>query len=230
MSPPRHPPILRTGSSDCPFVMLVSRFWVHCLGSLQLLTGGGSEASKIEGENAEKDGRPTKKSDAKAGEGDKKELQEEEKEMRTIFVGNLPITFNPKKVKGRFKEYGAIESVRLRSVAVEGMAVDKAGDQVSLSPPCLPLPSFRRSIVCILFCACVLVCWFFARVFFVCLIVCFLSWIQVVALSGRSGCHWWRLRRGRWIRPAVLSPDSLFPPSRLRCSFFVSFSGGLKQY
>eukprot|EP00904_Undaria_pinnatifida_P009138 jgi/Undpi1/5354/HiC_scaffold_2.g00635.m1 len=112
----------------------------------KLLTGGGSEASKIEGENAEKDGRPTKKSDAKAGEGDKKELQEEEKEMRTIFVGNLPITFNPKKVKGRFKEYGAIESVRLRSVAVEGMAVDKAGDQASLSPPCLPLPSFRRSI------------------------------------------------------------------------------------
>ena len=45
-------------------------------------------------------------------------------------MGNLPASFNPKKVKAVFKEYGTVESVRIRSVAVQGMAVDKAGDQV----------------------------------------------------------------------------------------------------
>lgn len=49
-----------------------------------------------------------------------------------MFVGNLPASFNPKKVKSVFKEYGKVESVRLRSVAVQGMAVDKAGDQVRI--------------------------------------------------------------------------------------------------
>ncbi|XP_036133615.1 RNA-binding protein 34 [Molossus molossus] len=44
--------------------------------------------------------------------------QEEErlKNDRTVFVGNLPITCNKKKLKSFFKEYGPIESVRFRSV------------------------------------------------------------------------------------------------------------------
>lgn len=63
------------------------------------------------------------KRSARGTEGD------DEKETRTVFVGNLPTSFNPKKVKSVFKEYGAVESVRLRSVAVAGTAVDKAGDQ-----------------------------------------------------------------------------------------------------
>ncbi|XP_076981920.1 LOW QUALITY PROTEIN: RNA-binding protein 34-like [Tamandua tetradactyla] len=44
--------------------------------------------------------------------------QEEErlKNERTVFVGNLPITCNKKKLKSFFKEYGQIESVRFRSV------------------------------------------------------------------------------------------------------------------
>ncbi|KAF7477765.1 RNA-binding protein 34 isoform X2 [Marmota monax] len=44
--------------------------------------------------------------------------QEEErlKNERTIFVGNLPVTCNKKKLKSFFREYGQIESVRFRSL------------------------------------------------------------------------------------------------------------------
>ncbi|XP_054569069.1 RNA-binding protein 34 [Eptesicus fuscus] len=44
--------------------------------------------------------------------------QEEErlKNERTVFVGNLPVTCNKKKLKSFFKEFGPIESVRFRSV------------------------------------------------------------------------------------------------------------------
>uniref|UniRef100_A0A8C5VMU3 RNA-binding protein 34 n=1 Tax=Microcebus murinus TaxID=30608 RepID=A0A8C5VMU3_MICMU len=44
--------------------------------------------------------------------------QEEErsKNERTVFVGNLPVTCNKKKLKSFFKEYGQIESVRFCSL------------------------------------------------------------------------------------------------------------------
>nr|XP_012422627.1 PREDICTED: RNA-binding protein 34 isoform X2 [Odobenus rosmarus divergens] len=44
--------------------------------------------------------------------------QEEErlKNKRTVFVGNLPVTCNKKKLKSFFREYGQIESVRFRSL------------------------------------------------------------------------------------------------------------------
>ncbi|XP_006895455.1 PREDICTED: RNA-binding protein 34 [Elephantulus edwardii] len=46
------------------------------------------------------------------------QLSQEErlKNERTVFVGNLPVTFNKKKLKSFFKEYGQIESVRFRSL------------------------------------------------------------------------------------------------------------------
>ncbi|XP_057593250.1 RNA-binding protein 34 isoform X1 [Hippopotamus amphibius kiboko] len=50
--------------------------------------------------------------------------QEEErlKNERTVFVGNLPVTCNKKKLKSFFKEYGQIESVRFRSlIPAEGI-------------------------------------------------------------------------------------------------------------
>ncbi|KAM8956692.1 RNA-binding protein 34 [Lycaon pictus] len=44
--------------------------------------------------------------------------QEEErlKNERTVFVGNLPVTCNKKKLKSFFREYGQIDSVRFRSL------------------------------------------------------------------------------------------------------------------
>ncbi|KNC75555.1 hypothetical protein SARC_11925, partial [Sphaeroforma arctica JP610] len=41
-----------------------------------------------------------------------------ERSMRTVFVGNVPIKCNHGAFKAQFKEFGAIESVRFRSVAV----------------------------------------------------------------------------------------------------------------
>uniref|UniRef100_A0A8C6DHS5 RNA-binding protein 34 n=1 Tax=Moschus moschiferus TaxID=68415 RepID=A0A8C6DHS5_MOSMO len=54
--------------------------------------------------------------------------QEEErlKNERTVFVGNLPVTCNKKKLKSFFKEYGQIESVRFRSlIPAEGILSKK---------------------------------------------------------------------------------------------------------
>jgi len=48
-----------------------------------------------------------------------------EKEGRTVFVGNLPSTVNPKAIKRRFKEYGEVECVRLRNVARPDMTTTK---------------------------------------------------------------------------------------------------------
>ncbi|XP_001512144.2 RNA-binding protein 34 isoform X1 [Ornithorhynchus anatinus] len=48
------------------------------------------------------------------------------KNERTVFVGNLPVTCNKKKLKSIFKEYGPIESVRFRSVIpAEGISTKK---------------------------------------------------------------------------------------------------------
>ncbi|XP_030793078.1 RNA-binding protein 34 isoform X2 [Rhinopithecus roxellana] len=65
--------------------------------------------------------------------------QEEErlKNERTVFVGNLPVTCNKKKLKSFFKEYGQIESVRFRSlIPAEGtlskkLAAIKNGAQIA---------------------------------------------------------------------------------------------------
>uniref|UniRef100_A0A8D2CY59 RNA-binding protein 34 n=1 Tax=Sciurus vulgaris TaxID=55149 RepID=A0A8D2CY59_SCIVU len=54
--------------------------------------------------------------------------QEEErlKNERTVFVGNLPVMCNKKKLKSFFKEYGQIESVRFRSlIPAEGTVSKK---------------------------------------------------------------------------------------------------------
>ncbi|XP_077750565.1 RNA-binding protein 34 isoform X3 [Canis aureus] len=65
--------------------------------------------------------------------------QEEEKlkNERTVFVGNLPVTCNKKKLKSFFREYGQIDSVRFRSlIPAEGtlskkLAAIKNGAQIA---------------------------------------------------------------------------------------------------
>ncbi|XP_062938748.1 RNA-binding protein 34 [Cynocephalus volans] len=57
--------------------------------------------------------------DTIVGQRKKTQVNQEEERLkneRTVFVGNLPITFNKKKLKSFFKEYGQIESVRFRSL------------------------------------------------------------------------------------------------------------------
>lgn len=43
---------------------------------------------------------------------------EDQREARTIFVGNIPLSYSRRKIKQLFKAYGTVESVRLRSIAV----------------------------------------------------------------------------------------------------------------
>ncbi|XP_010620265.1 RNA-binding protein 34 isoform X2 [Fukomys damarensis] len=63
--------------------------------------------------------------------------EERLKNERTVFVGNLPVTCNKKKLKSFFKEYGQIESVRFRSlIPAEGtvskkLAAIKNGAQIA---------------------------------------------------------------------------------------------------
>lgn len=52
-----------------------------------------------------------------------------EKENRTCFVGNIGITESKKSILRFFKKFGHIESVRMRSVPIEGTAVDEDGNQ-----------------------------------------------------------------------------------------------------
>jgi len=50
-------------------------------------------------------------------EANKERKHDPEKEIRTVFVGNLPSNVNVKAIKRKFKEYGDVETVRLRSAA-----------------------------------------------------------------------------------------------------------------
>lgn len=43
--------------------------------------------------------------------------EDEDKNKRTIFVGNLPITFKKEKIRTLFRSFGDIESIRIRSAA-----------------------------------------------------------------------------------------------------------------
>ncbi|XP_050534103.1 RNA-binding protein 34 isoform X2 [Daktulosphaira vitifoliae] len=48
-----------------------------------------------------------------------------EKESRTIFVGNVPVNVKMTSIKALFKQFGDIETTRLRSVAVKNLNVPK---------------------------------------------------------------------------------------------------------
>eukprot|EP01040_Poterioochromonas_malhamensis_P007171 gene7171-7742_t len=67
--------------------------------------------------------------DVPAAEGATNTNNDPAKDDRTLFVGNLPISMDQKAIIKLFKEYGKIESVRIRSIPIAGMKVDKAGDQ-----------------------------------------------------------------------------------------------------
>ena len=81
---------------------------------------------------AEKESTP--KADAGAGAEaspakSQKTPQSDEKDNRTVFLGNLPTSEDIKSITKMCTEFGAVESVRLRSVPVAGTAVDEDGNQ-----------------------------------------------------------------------------------------------------
>ncbi len=50
----------------------------------------------------------------------------EERDKRTLFIGNLPVCMNRNRVRTLAGKWGAIESVRLRSIATEGVKVSES--------------------------------------------------------------------------------------------------------
>jgi len=57
-------------------------------------------------------------------------------ENRTIFVGNISLSATVKSLKKYFREFGEVESVRLRSVPIAGVAVDEKGNQSLVKKVC----------------------------------------------------------------------------------------------
>jgi len=54
---------------------------------------------------------------------------QEEKLDYTIFIGNISLKETAKSIKAFVKQFGEIETIRLRSVPIAGVAVDDAGNQ-----------------------------------------------------------------------------------------------------
>ena len=63
---------------------------------------------------------------------------------RTIFVGNVPVDTKPDALKKYFKRMGPIESVRMRSVAVEGTKVEEAGNTKAMRKACYITKKFNK--------------------------------------------------------------------------------------
>jgi nucleolar protein 12 len=61
---------------------------------------------------------------------------------KTLFVGNVPISENVKSITKMFQAYGAVESVRLRSVPIAGAKVDDAGNQDLVRKVCVNSKKF----------------------------------------------------------------------------------------
>lgn len=57
------------------------------------------------------------------------EKRNPKEDPRTVFVGNVPMETRQKQLKKFFQRFGDVTSVRFRSVAVLGTAVDRIGDQ-----------------------------------------------------------------------------------------------------
>jgi nucleolar protein 12 len=60
-----------------------------------------------------------------------------EKDERTIFVGNIPITETVSSLRTFFGQYGQVESARLRSVPTAGTAVGDHGNQGLVRKVCV---------------------------------------------------------------------------------------------
>jgi len=60
-----------------------------------------------------------------------------DKDDRTVFVGNLPLSTTRKKLASLFREFGLIESTRLRSIAVNGVKVPPGSMKNSMRKVCV---------------------------------------------------------------------------------------------
>ncbi|CAM6055897.1 unnamed protein product [Sphagnum tenellum] len=87
---------------------------------------GGAQNAAVETRNVENGSSTEEKENHVAGEAKERsnhrekviqrDVECERKLLRTIFVGNLPITVKPKHLVREFSKYGSVENARLRSV------------------------------------------------------------------------------------------------------------------
>jgi nucleolar protein 12 len=92
----------------------------------QETTDATPSASPVEGSNSE------------AAEGP----EGREKDERTIFVGNIPITETVTSLRTFFSQFGQVESARLRSVPIAGTAVNDHGNQGLVKKVCVNQSKF----------------------------------------------------------------------------------------
>jgi hypothetical protein len=96
--------------------------------------GGEGKKKRKKGRKDEKEEAENKESEA-AGESGKDGgvKPSQEKDSRTIFVGNLPKQTTRQSLASMFKSCGKVESSRIRSLATAGVKVapEHAGNQVS---------------------------------------------------------------------------------------------------
>lgn len=59
----------------------------------------------------------------------RRKRSEKDKLPRTVFVGNLPASVKKKELKKEFAQYGPVESVRLRSLALQEVSQAGQGAQ-----------------------------------------------------------------------------------------------------
>lgn len=85
---------------------------------------------KVKGKDSDdgdSDSEDDKNDDNLMGDGDDKARSADA--ARTLFVGNVPIHHTTKSLTKLFCKFGDIESIRIRSIPVAGLAVDDAGNQ-----------------------------------------------------------------------------------------------------
>ena len=91
--------------------------------------GASSDSDSLTDVEAERAARKAARDEAKAKKAAAKQAKEQQPGEehrpqddalpRTVFVGNLPVTIKPKKLKTLFSEFGVVDSVRLRNVPVD---------------------------------------------------------------------------------------------------------------
>ena len=103
-----------------------------------------SEENKTKFQRSEKKPTPSTNvsTSRKGGEIKKKKAErsdedETERLTRTVFVGNVPASdLKPSELKRFFRDAGKVDSVRVRSLAVMGTKVEKAGNQGAVRKAC----------------------------------------------------------------------------------------------
>lgn len=89
---------------------------------------------KVTAVSSSREGKTKRRGKRKHDE--RRDTDDTERLQRTIFVGNISVDVKSSALKKLFREHGAVESVRFRSVAVEGMKVEESGNQGAMRKAC----------------------------------------------------------------------------------------------